>query len=249
VATAATATPQPKVATPRVATAVPAGQAPKVAVPAKAAPKVAVAAQAPRAASAAPSAHMAAMSSRPSSHHEIKEDDAFHPFKWLCLGLGSLIVLIVGANFFLVNLPLTSRFAHTSYSNVRVYAHFGAFMQPNVMVIHIPPSTQITPETLPAVLVALARSTPDNPITRDSFARIALTSGWTAQYSFSGESWKQLADLDQETEEQRKEFLMAQMDDASGQSLMPESTLNEEAQQAKREQVWKAFVAHFTTQP
>jgi len=45
---------------------------------------------------------------------------------------------------------------------------------------------------------------------------------------------------------QRKEFLLDQMGNASGQPLMPESTLNEAAQQAGRDKVWAAFVAHFT---
>ena len=51
--------------------------------------------------------------------------------------------------------------------------------------------------------------------------------------------------MGQDSEAQRKEFLLAQMDDASGQPLMPESTLSEAAQQAARDQVWNAFVAHF----
>ena len=49
-----------------------------------------------------------------------------------------------------------------------------------------------------------------------------------------------------ESEAQREEFLMAQMEDASGQPLMPESTLNKKAKHAKRDQVWNAFVAQFT---
>jgi hypothetical protein len=127
-----------------------------------------------------------------------------------------------------------------------VYAHLGAFMQPNVMVIHIPASSTITPDNLTDFLVALARSTPENPITRDLFTRVALTSGWTAQYSFSGYSWKQLGNMRHEGAAQRKEFLMIQMSDAGGQPLMPESRLNETAQQAKRDMVWDAFVAHFS---
>jgi hypothetical protein len=50
-------------------------------------------------------------------------------------------------------------------------------------------------------------------------------------------------------EAQRKEFLMTQMCDASGQSIMPESTLNEEAQQAARNQAWETFVARFSAKP
>jgi hypothetical protein len=184
---------------------------------------------------------------RSTGDFEVKEDDdGAHPLKWLCIGLGVLILLVVGGNYLLVDQPLVSNLGQTSYSNVTVYAHLGAFMQPNVMVIHIPASTAITSDKLTDFLVALAHSTPQSPISRDTFARVALTSGWTAQYSFSGYSWKQLGDMQQDGEDQRKEFLMEQLCDASGQSLMPESTLNEEARQAKRDAVWEAFVAHFT---
>ena len=127
-----------------------------------------------------------------------------------------------------------------------VYGHYGAFIQPNVIVIHVPASSALTPDNLTDFLVALAHSTPQNPITRDLFGRVALTSGWTAQYTFSGYSWKELGDMSQESETQRKEFLMAQICDASGQSLLPESSLSEEARQAQRDQVWDTFATHFT---
>jgi hypothetical protein len=176
----------------------------------------------------------------------VKKDEASHPLKGVCIGLGILILLVFGGNYLLVDQPLVSNLSQTSYSNVGVFGHFGAFVQPNAMVIHIPASSKITPDNLTDFLVALARSTPQDPITRDLFERIALTSGWTAQYSFSGYTWKQLGGMGQEGEAQRKEFLLAQMNDASGQSLMPESTLSEAAQQAAREQVWETFVAQFT---
>ena len=175
-----------------------------------------------------------------------EEDDGAHPLKWLCIGLGALIVLVLGANTFLVDLPLASKLAQTPYSNVTAYAHFGAFMQPNVVVIHIPVSSKITSDNLADFIVALAHSTPQSPISRDLYERVALTSGWTAQYSFSGGSWKQVGDLGQEDEAQRKEFLLAQMDDASGEPVVPESTLNEAEKKARRDQAWAAFVAQFT---
>jgi hypothetical protein len=189
-----------------------------------------------------------AQASAPSNENlMVKEDDASHPLKWVCIGLGILILFVLGANYLLVDHPLVSSLDQTPYSKVKVYAHFGAFMQPNVMVIHIPATSNITPDNLTDFLVALAHSTPPNPITRDFYGRVALTSGWTAQYSFSGSSWKELGDeMGQESEAQRKEFLMAQLGDASGQSIMPESTMNEAAQQAVRDQAWAAFVAHFT---
>ena len=135
----------------------------------------------------------------------------------------------------------------TAYNNVTVYAHFGAFVQPNVLVIHILPSAQISGENLPELLVALARSTPNSAITRDAFARVAITSGWTAQYSFSAESWKQVADLDQDPAAERKNTLLRLMDDANGQPMVEQSTLSEEAQQARRDAAWNKFVANFST--
>ena len=176
----------------------------------------------------------------------VKEEDHSHPVKWLCIGLGILIAVVSGANYIMVDQPLASNFGQTSYSDVSVYAHFGAFMQPNVIVIHIPASSKITPGNLTDVLVALARSTPESPISHDVFARVALTSGWTAKYSFSGYSWKELGDMQKEGEDQRKEFLLAQLGNAGGESLMPESTLDERTQKATRDQVWKDFVAYFT---
>jgi hypothetical protein len=174
----------------------------------------------------------------------VREDDTFHPFKWICIGMGTLVLLVFGANYLLVDRPLISKFAGTSFGKVPVYAHLGAFMQPNVMVIHIPASLKITPDNFADLLVALAHSTPLNPITKDFYERIALTSGWTAQYSFSGNEWKELGDMGPD-EAQRKEFIMDQLGDAGGQPLMPESTLSEDIQQARRDQVWKTFMNHF----
>jgi hypothetical protein len=176
----------------------------------------------------------------------VKDDEeASHPFKWICIGLGVLILLILGGNYLLVDKPLVSDLGQTPYANVTVFAHLGAFMQPNVLVIHIPASSTITPDNLTDFLVALAHNTPQNPMSHDPFERVALTSGWMAQYSFSGYSWKELGDMQHESAARRKEFLMDQMGDAGGQPLMPESTLNEAMQKAIRDQVWETFTAHF----
>jgi hypothetical protein len=177
------------------------------------------------------------------------EEEASHPFKWVCIGLGVLILLVLGGNYLLVDQPLVSNLSQTHYSNVTVYAHFGAFMQPNVMVIHIPASSTITPGNLTDFLVTLAHGTPQNPMSQEPFERVALTSGWIAQYSFSGYIWKELGDMRYESEARRKEFLMDQMGDAGGQPLMPESTLNETLQKAMRDQVWETFAAHFAAKP
>jgi hypothetical protein len=214
--------------------------------------RVAAAASAPRvrvatASTDAPAVQAAVpVSAGSSGNFMVKEDEDSHPFKWICIGLGIFILLVLGANYLLVDRPLVSNLGQTSYSNVTVYAHYGAFMQPNVMVIHIPASAAITPDNLTDFLVTLAHSTPQNPITNDLFDRVALTSGWTTEYSFSGESWKQLGGMRHEDEADRKEFLLDRMGDSAGQSLMLESTSSEEAQQARRDVVWKTFAAHFT---
>jgi len=176
---------------------------------------------------------------------EVKQEDHFHPLKWLCIGLGSFLALVLVTNYLLVDQPLVSKFNQVSDSNVTVFAHLGAFVQPNVMIIHIPASSKITENNLPDILTALARSSPSNPVTGDLFARVAITSGWTAQYSFSASSWKDLGAQDQETETHRKDYLLAHLDDANGQPLILASTLNEDAQKAAHEQIWKALVAHF----
>ena len=176
----------------------------------------------------------------------VKEDHEAHPLKWVCIGLSILLLVVLGGNYFLVDKPLVSNLSETSFANDIVYAHLGAFMQPNVMVIHIPHSEKITPANLTKFLAALAHSTPLSPVSRDLYSRVALTVGWTAQYSFSGYGWKELGDMENEDEAQRKEFLMDQMDDAGGQPLMPETTLNEQVRQSKRDQVWNDFVTYFT---
>jgi hypothetical protein len=263
VAQAATGTPQvrvPTVVPEPTMVPVEESSAPRVRVVAEGTPQVrvaAVAAQTPQvrvaaASESAPTVRAAMpVSTKPASvqstaHLTVKEDDHAHPLKWVCIGLGIFILVVLAGNYLLVDRPLFSNMEQTSFSNETVYAHFGAFVQPNVVVIHIPSSTKITADNLTDFLVALARSTPENPLTHDFFARVALTSGWTAQYSFAGNSWKELGDMDRDNEVQRKDFLISEMCDGSGQPLVPESTLSQDAQQTRRDQVWAAFVAHFT---
>jgi hypothetical protein len=246
----ATATPRPKVSQATAPTAAtPAGHAPRIGAP-SAAVRAAVAAG-PMAASGPRPVVARAVAQQPvgphSGHVVEEEEEGFHPVKWICIGVGALVLLIILANYLLVDRRLQSNYADTSYAaNVGVYAHYAAFLQPSVIVIHIPPSDKLTPDNLSDFLVALAHSTPQNALSGDLFERIALTSGWTAQYTLSGYSWKQLGDMQRDSAAQRKDFIMAQISDARGEPLMPQSTLNEAAQDAQRERAWKEFVGHFT---
>jgi hypothetical protein len=177
--------------------------------------------------------------------HKVEEHDNFHPVKWICIILGALVALVVGVNYFLITRPLSSAIGQTSYANVFVYGHYGAFVQPNVMVIHIPQSDKLTSDNLTDFLVALARSTPKNPITNDYFDRIAITSGWTAQYSFAGSAWKSLGDMKGQSAEDIRTQILSSGSDGGGNDLMPPTTMNETAQEERRQSEWKQIVANF----
>jgi hypothetical protein len=271
IASAATAAPQPKIAKPavaeaqvptvRVMPATPPAAVPRaVPVPEMQIPSVRVApasgetaqprpvaAKAPRAVPAVMPAAMAGAAAEPHEGHVVKEEpDNFHPVKWICVILGVLLLLVVAVNIFLIDRPLASNIGKTDYANVFVYGHYGAFVQPNVIVIHIPHSAQLTPEKLPDFLVALARSTPKNPITNDDFDRVALTSGWTAEYSFPGSAWKSLGDMKGQSLDDIRTQILSNGADAGGNELMPPSTMNDAAREAKRDATWKDFVANFT---
>ena len=177
----------------------------------------------------------------------VKEDHGSHPVKWLCIILAVAIVAAVGINYLLVGQPLSSRMSKTAYADVTVYGHLGAFIQPNVLVVHVFPNSHITAANLADFMVALARSTPDAPISHNAFDRVALTSGWVGTYSFSGYAWKQIGDMDKDDAAQRKEAILDQLGNASGQSLVAgSSTLSDADLQAQREQLWRQFVAQFT---
>jgi hypothetical protein len=243
---AAVHTPQVKIPQPSIsvsATSTPIAAAPRAAVP-SAAVRAAVA-TAPKVAAAMPAMTQA---SGPHMGHVVKEDEeGAHPLKWICIGMAALIFLIVASNYSLVDRRLQSNYADTSYAGtVGVYAHYAAFLQPNVIVIHIPPSDKLTPENFSAFLVALAHATPANAIGGDPYERIALTSAWTAQYSFAGSAWKRLGEMQAESPAAQKEAILSDVGDASGQPLLPPSTLNSDELERKSQQAWTEFAGHFT---
>jgi hypothetical protein len=249
-----TAAPQ-AVPMPKVATAT--GSVPRIAKPAVGAPpKVTLPGSTPVAKAAVPTARAAAVTpeakaavpvAQPAKNYVVKEDDAgAHPLKWVSIFLGVLIVGLVVVNYFLVDRSLVSGLGQTPYSGVTVYAHLGAYLQPNVIVIHVPKTNAITNENLTDFLVALAHSTPSIPLSSNLFDRVALTSGWTASYTLSGYAWKQLGDMGKDDEAQRKEFLLDQLADAVGDPLITSRSNEDEATLlAEREKVWDTFAAQF----
>ena len=257
VPTIASAPPKVRVAStveapPKVHAALTAAGAPQVRVATASAstPQVQVAAVSAK----TPQAQVAAATpvvASPKGNLKVKEEEeGGHLIKWICIGLGSLILLVLGGNYFLVTQPLSSNLGQTRYSNVTVYGQFGAFVQPTVLVIHIPPSAALNSDNMANFIVALAQSTPQDPLTGDIFSRVALTPGWTAQYSFPGVGWRELGKTSNEDKDQLKVDIMAQLCDASGEPIMkPNPSLDAAALQAQYDKVWQDFVNSFTAKP
>ncbi|MCE0484774.1 MAG: hypothetical protein LV479_11125 [Methylacidiphilales bacterium] len=180
---------------------------------------------------------------------EVEEDDHFHPVKWLCGILAVIILVALAGNYLLVDRPLTSQLSQTRYSETTVIGHLGAFMQPNVLVIHVPSSSTLTDKNFTDFLVALAHSTPSAPFSSNLYERVVLTPGYMGRYSLSGYAWKQLGEMGQDDVAQRKEFILDQLANVSGEPVVSGvSNLSDDAQQALRDKMWQAFESQFVPQ-
>jgi len=234
---AAPVTPTPKVAT---------GPVPRIAQPATGTPTAKNAGPTVKAART-PAVKVGAPTEKTEKSFVVKEENpGVHPLKWFCIFLGIVIFALVAVNYFLVDRSVVSGLAQTPYSQVTAYAHLGAYVQPNVIVIHVPASSQLTKANLTDFLVSLAHSTPGTPFGGNPYSRVALTSGWTASYTLRGIDWKQLGDMASEDEAQRKDFLLSVLTDPIGEPLMtPQGNKSEAAMQAEREKIWDTFAAQF----
>jgi hypothetical protein len=174
-----------------------------------------------------------------------EKDDGVHILRWLCAIPGILIVVLVALNYFLVDGPLVSALRQSAFPTTTVYAHLGAFVQPNALVIHIPSNSAITRDTLPDFLLALARSTPADPL-GGAFTRVSLTTGWTGRYTFSGPDWKQLGDMSGDSEDGIKAFLLDHAGDAAGAGIIPPRVKVNGQWVDQRDKAWNDFVHYFT---
>ncbi len=177
-------------------------------------------------------------------NYRVTEKSHFHPMKWFCLVLGFLILAIMAVNFLLVEQPLLFAMNRTPYSKVWVYAHFGGFVQRDALVIHILGSSSLDQSNLTDFLVTLAHNTPQQA---GVFERVALTSGFMGQYTLSGSAWKEFGDMQQASEGQRKDFLLRELGNASGDPLISlNPTVTAESQGVERKKIWTEFVARLT---
>jgi hypothetical protein len=228
---------------PRIAT----GPIPKIATQTGTVPRVAAATPAVVVQPATATPRVAVAAAKPTKDYTIKETDAgIHPMKWISIGMGVLLFGVMLLNYLLVDHPLSSGMSKTPFSSVTAYAHLGAFVQTNVIVIHIPTTTKLTKAKLTDFLVALAQNTPSMPMSENAYGRVALTSGWTANYTLPGYAWKQLGEMGKDDVAQRKEFLLDSMGGPAGEQLVtPLPNQSEASLQAEREKVWDIFVAQF----
>jgi len=185
-------------------------------------------------------------STEPKKDYKLKDEGGSHPLKWISIGMGVLLLGVMGLNYLLVSHPLSSEMSKTQFSSVTAYAHLGAFVQTNVIVIHVPTTKKLTKENLTDFLVALAQSTPSMPLSENAYGRVALTSGWTASYTLPGGSWKQLGEMGKDDEAMRKEFILDSIGGPAGEPLIEHAAGRDEATlQAEREKVWNTFAAQF----
>jgi hypothetical protein len=177
----------------------------------------------------------------------MKQQGGFHPTKWICLVLALLILTALGFNYSLVDQPINSGMDRTIYAEVPVYAHLGAYLQPGALVIHIGVCPALTRTNLTDFLQVLAHNTPRQPLGKNPFDSVSLTTGWTSHYCFPGYAWQQLGDMADEDDAHKQAFLLDQLTDGTGQRVVsPGGSLDADAEQAERNKAWAAFAAYFT---
>jgi hypothetical protein len=174
----------------------------------------------------------------------VKEAPTLSSFKIFVLVLTVLVGGVVGANYLLVDKPLADNLLKTSFATTPVYAHLAAFCQPDTIIIHLRPSTNISSTSMANYLVALAQSTPTQPLNHQVFSTVGLTSAWTSQLLMSGNDWQTLAGMADASDNEKKDFILTHIGYPTGQRLMSAtSNLTPEAALDRRNQNWQALTS------
>jgi hypothetical protein len=159
-------------------------------------------------------------------------------------GLLALFTLIE-LNYQFIDRPLDGSLAQTPFVLVQAHAHLDLLVKPDTLVIHVVPSAETRADNFADFLFALAHSTPPLPFGLKPVTTVELTPSWLGEYAMDGEAWRQLAQMDQATAQERKEFVLDHLTDGKGQPLVAKA-LDGEAAKRARAQIWADVTESFT---
>lgn len=172
------------------------------------------------------------------------------PYFKILLGAGFLALAgIIGGNYLLINEPLETNLAATGFRAVQVYGHLGAFVQPGALVIHVVPTKTLTADNFADFLIALAKSSPQQPINGKAFTNIGLTTAWQSQYAMDGESWQRLGQLKGVSDAAKTRYVIEHLLQINGAPLVIKHAGDSPEEQTKKATAaWQALVSHFQGQ-
>lgn len=176
----------------------------------------------------------------------IQEHHEFPIFKILFFVLGIIIAALIVVNYCMVDQPLRAKFAKTSFSKIQVHAHLGAFMQPNALLVHVIPSSQITDDNFADFLTALTQSAPRSVIAGRAFDTFGLTSKWLSEYVITSGDWDGFADMSGYSLDEKKKYVLEHLERADGSPVyVVRKNEKPEARRARENQIWDELVSHF----
>jgi hypothetical protein len=179
-----------------------------------------------------------------SSSFKIKDGSSgFKFFFWLPF---LAVSGVIAANYFMIDKPFANKLAMTPFKSVQVYAHLGAFVQENALLIHILPAKELTKDDFADLLAAIAKSTPSQPFNHKPFNSVGLTSSWQSQYIFIGADWQKLGQMEGASHDDKKKFELAHFEYTDGSPLAYSRKTDNPIDVARRQnKAWQALVAHF----
>jgi hypothetical protein len=177
-----------------------------------------------------------------------QEDDTREHFPFFSFFSGLVLLALfslIELNYQFIDRPLDGSLAQTPFVLVQAHAHLDLFVKPDTLVIHVIPSSETQADNFANFLFALAQSTPPLPFGLKPISTVELTPSWLGEYAMDGDAWRQLAQMDQATSEQRKDFVLDHLGDSKGHPLVPPSLQGDAAQRA-REKTWVELTGNFT---
>lgn len=115
--------------------------------------------------------------------------------KLFCIGLGGLILLVIAANWLLVDRPLKSIAAQAGVPSGITFAHLGGFVQPGHIIIRVNPTAikEGGDGNLLSLLIALAKFH-TQPVFGGQLESVSLYVGTTPRFIIRGGVWHELGE-------------------------------------------------------